>query len=170
MRSMGAACCHVRHVKVSPSNDIIGAGASPKELATGDFALVPLWTTDAKEGPILDEAHAESLTNAMPMRGKPIVTDDAVFKANMKTLRGIKAFFEEEGKAEYEGILHQAVVSFASLIGNEHALNDISRVLKSDTNIRGEIFGLDEVVEGVAVNHNGEQLGRYIVMELELPA
>ena len=170
LRSMGAACCHVRHVQVSPANEVTEAGASPKDLATGNFALVPLWTTDAQQGPILDEAHAESLTNAMPMRGKPIVTDDAVFKANMETLRGIKAFFEEEGKAEYEGILHQAVVSFASLIGNEHALNDVSRVLKGDTNIRGEIFGLDEVVEGVAVNHNGEQLGRYIVMELELPA
>ena len=171
LRSMGAACCHVRHVKVSPSNDIIGAGASPKELATGDFALVPLWTTDAKEGPIIDEAHAEALTNAIPMRGSPVVHDDTVFNTNLETLRGIQAFLKQEGKAELtNSTLHQGVVSFASLVGNAHALKDFAKTLAANPNITGEVFGLDEVVEGVAVSPTGKQLGRYVVLELELPA
>ena len=171
LRSMGAACCHVRHVQVSPSNDVVGAGTTPKQLATGEFALVPLWTTDAKEGPVIDEAHEEALTNAMPMRGKPAVFDDAVFKTNMETLRDIQAFLQQEGKAELtESTLHQGVVSFASLVGNAHALKDFAKTLKANPNVTGEVFGLDEVVEGVAVNAAGEQLGRYVMLELELPA
>jgi hypothetical protein len=171
LRSMGAACCHVRHVRVSPCNDVIGAGTTPKELATGDFALVPLWTVDTAEGALLDEAHAESLTNAMPMRGEPAVFDDAIFKTNMETLHRIKGFLQEEGKAEMDGgVVHQGVVSFASLVGNANALKDFERTLRTNPNLTGEVFGLDEVVGGVAVSASGEEMGRYVVLELELPA
>ena len=171
LRSMGAACCHVRHVQVSPANEVVGAGTTPKQMATSDFALVPLWTADATTGALLDEAHDEALTNALPMRGAPDVFDDAIFKTNLETLRGIQAFLQEEGKAELEGsVLHQGVVSFASLVGNAHALKDFARTLRANPNITGEVFGLDEVVQGIAVNAAGEQLGRYVVLELELPA
>jgi hypothetical protein len=171
LRSMGAAYCHVRHVKVSPAGEIVGAGTTPKELATGDFALIPLWTVDAPTGALLDEAHDESLTNAIPMRGTEDVFDDAVYKTNMETLRSIRGFLHEEGKAELPGsVLHQGVVAFASLVGNAHALKDFERTLHRNPNITGEVYGLDEVVEGVAVNAAGEQLGRYIVLDLELPA
>ena len=89
----------------------------------------------------------------------------------METLRGIQAFLQEEGKAELEGsVLHQGVVAFASLVGNAHALKDFERTLRANPNVTGEVFGLDEVVQGVAVNAAGEQLGRYVVLELELPA
>ena len=168
---MGAAYCHVRHVKVSPAGEIVAAGTTPKELATGDFALIPLWTVDAPTGALLDEAHDESLTNAIPMRGTEDVFDDAVYKTNMETLRSIRGFLHEEGKAELPGsVLHQGVVAFASLVGNAHALKDFERTLRRNPNITGEVYGLDEVVEGVAVNAAGEQLGRYIVLDLELPA
>ena len=171
LRSMGAACCHVRHVQVSASNDIVGAGASPKDLATGAFALVPLWTTDTEKGAIIDEAHEESLTNAIPMRGSPDVYDGAVFATNMETLRDIQTFLKREGKAELTAsTLHQGVVSFASLVGNAHALKDFSKTLQANPDITGEVYGIDEVVGGVAVNESGEQLGRYVVLELELPA
>ena len=171
LRSMGAACCHVRHVQVSASNDIVSAGASPKDLATGEYALLPLWTVGVAEGAIIDEAHAESLTNSMPMRGSPVVFDDAVLNTNLETLRGIHAFLTQEGKSELpKSTLHQGVVSFASLVGNAHALEDFAKTLKANPNITGEVFGLDDIVEGVAVNSKGEQLGRFVMLELELPA
>jgi hypothetical protein len=64
---------------------------------------------------------------------------------------------------------HQAIVSFASLVGNANALADLATVLKADPNTRGEIYGLDAPITGMAVGDNGEELGRYIVLELELP-
>ena len=169
LRSMNAACCHVRHVKVSPSGHITGTGASPKDLATGNFALVPLWTASAEEGALIDEAHAEALGNTLPMRGAPISVNSKIYHKNMATLRGLDAFFHEPGKADYEGFPHQAIVSFASLVGNENALMDLSEVLKSSPHVRGEIYGLDAPIKGMATDESGEELGRYIVIEVDLP-
>jgi hypothetical protein len=159
----------VRHVQVAPNGTVTGAGASPKQLATGEFALVPLWTAGAADGALLDEAHAESLANTMPMRGAPIRANAETFQKNMATLRDVQAFFHAPGKVECDTVPHQAIVSFASLVGNANALADLATVLKSDPNTRGEIYGLDTPITGMAVGDNGEELGRYIVLELELP-
>lgn len=169
LRSMNAACCHVRHVKLTPAGDVVGTGSSPKDLATGNFALVPLWTAGTEDGALIDEAHAEALGNTLPMRGAPIAANSEIFHKNMETLRGLDAFFHEEGKPEYESFPHQAVVSFASLVGNANALDDISEVLKATPHVRGEIYGLDTVIPGLATGTDGEELGRYIVIEVDLP-
>jgi hypothetical protein len=169
LRSMGAACCHVRYAKVSPRGDVTEAGASPKDLATGEFALVPLWTASTDDGALIDEAHAEALSNTLPQRGEPITANGDIFAKNMATLREMDAFFHAPGKAEYDGVAHQALVSFASLVGNPNALGDFSAVLKANPDVRGEIYGIDAAIKGMAVNAEGEDLGRYIVLEVELP-
>ena len=169
LRSMGAACCHVRHVKVSPAGDVTGSGASPKDIATGNFALVPLWTAGTEDGAIIDEAHAESLSNTLPMRGAPIKVDANIFEKNIATLRSLDEFFHAEGKAVGESVSHQALVSFASLVGNENAIADVANVIKSKPQVHGEIYGLDTVIKGLATDSTGKELGRYIVIELELP-
>ena len=169
LRSMGAACCHVRHVQVSPAGEVTGTGASPKDLATGNFALVPLWTAGTEDGALIDEAHAEALSNTLPMRGTPVSANSEIFHKNMATLRDLDAFFHAEGKPEYDGFPHQAIVSFASLVGNAHALSDISEVLKATPHVRGEIYGLDTVIKGLATDASGEELGRYVVIEVDLP-
>ena len=169
LRSMGAACCHVRHVKVSPAGDVVGTGSSPKDLATGNFALVPLWTAGAEDGALIDEAHAEALSNTLPMRGAPISVNADIFHKNMETLRDLDAFFHAPDKAEYEGFPHQAIVSFASLVGNANALSDVAEVLKATPHVRGEIYGLDTVIKGLATDASGEELGRYVVIEVDLP-
>ena len=169
LRSMGAACCHVRYAKVSPRGDVTEAGASPKDLATGEFALVPLWTASTDDGALIDEAHAEALSNTLPQRGEPITVNGDIFAKNMATLREMDAFFHAPGKAEYDGVAHQALVSFASLVGNPNALGDFSNVLRANPDVRGEIYGIDTAIKGMAVNAEGEDLGRYIVLEVELP-
>ena len=169
LRSMGAACCHVRHVHVSPAGQVTGAGASPKDLATGNFALVPLWTANAETGALLDEAHDESLSNTVPMRGEPISVGSAIFEKNLATLRDIDTFFHAPGKEEVDTVPHQAIVSFASLVGNANALSDLASVLKASPNVRGEIYGMDTVIRGMAVDEKGADVGRYIVLEVELP-
>lgn len=172
LRSMNAACCHVRYVQVSPSGDVIGSGASPKQLEMGEFAVLPLWNADAVSGAILDEAHNEDRSNQLPMRDGPIVvTADGsrIFRENVKKLRDLDRFFHEQGKVEYRGYPHSAIVSFASLIGNANAINDIAAVLKSVPCMRGEVYGIDDVMTGLAIDENGEEIGRYITIEMELP-
>tara|TARA_B100000795_G_scaffold269880_1_gene260874 strand:+ start:1940 stop:4261 length:2322 start_codon:yes stop_codon:yes gene_type:complete len=169
LRSMNAACCHVRYVHVSPAGDVTSAGASPKDLATGNYAIVPLWTIDVADGALLDEALDESMSNTLPPRGRPISVDSEIFEANIAMLQSIDAFFHEDGKQNVKSDHHQALVSFASLVGNKNAIADIAALLKTDPNIRGEVFGLDKVINGLAVDPTGREMGRYIVLELELP-
>ena len=169
LRRMGAACCHVRYAKLSPAGHVLEAGASPKDLATGEYALVPLWTAGTGDGALIDEAHAESLSNTLPLRGEPIAVNGDIFDKNMATLRDMDTFFHAPGKAEYDGVTHQAIVSFASLVGNANALSDFGEVLKANPDVRGEIYGLDTPIKGMAVNANGEEMGRYIVLEVDLP-
>ena len=169
LRSMNAACCHVRHVKITPAGDVVGTGSSPKDLATGNFALVPLWTAGTEDGALIDEAHAEALSNTLPMRGVPISASEEIFHKNMATLRDLDAFFHAPGKPEYESFPHQAIVSFASLVGNANAITDMAEVLKATPHVRGEIYGLDTAINGLATGAAGEELGRYIVIEVDLP-
>ena len=112
---------------------------------------MPLWTAGREEGALIDEAHAESLSNTLPMRGAPITAARDTFHKNMETLRSIDAFFHEPGKAEGPTVPHQAIVSFASLVGNPNALADFAAVLKGEPNVRGEIYGLDTPITGLAV-------------------
>ena len=55
------------------------------------------------------------------------------------------------------------------MVGNPNALADFAAVLKQTPNARGEIYGLDTPITGLAVNDQSEELGRYIVLEMELP-
>ena len=48
-----------------------GSGASPQDLATADFAIVPLWRTGKKLSKIVDLAHKESVMNAIPAARAP---------------------------------------------------------------------------------------------------
>tara|TARA_B110000858_G_scaffold197581_1_gene259776 strand:+ start:1929 stop:4262 length:2334 start_codon:yes stop_codon:yes gene_type:complete len=169
LRSMNAAFCQVRYVQVSPSGSVMETGASPKDIATGNFALVPLWTAGTEDGALIDEAHRESMSNTLPMRGEPIIITSQIFEKNIKTLRSIDAFFHEDGKEDYDGVSHQALVSFASLVGNCNAMDHLAAIIKETPNIRGEIYGLDHVIPGLAVDENGKEAGRYIVIEMELP-
>ena len=130
---------------------------------------MPLWTAGTGDGALIDEAHAESLSNTLPLRGEPIAVNGDIFDKNMATLRDMDTFFHAPGKAEYDGVTHQAIVSFASLVGNANALSDFGEVLKANPDVRGEIYGLDTPIKGMAVNANGEEMGRYIVLEVDLP-
>ena len=64
---------------------------------------------------------------------------------------------------------HQAIVSFASLVGNAEAMSNLATLLNGNPDVRGEIYGLDTPLVGMAVDDNGRELGRYIVLEIELP-
>ena len=126
---------------------------------------MPLWTAGATDGALIDEAHAESLSNTLPMRGAPITVGSDVFQKNIATLRDIDAFFHEPGKEECDTVPHQAIVSFASLVGNPNALADFAAVLKQNPNARGEIYGLDTPITGLAANGlGGSSVG--IVLEM----
>ena len=71
LRGLDSATCQLVFCKPTTGKPVTVAGASPRDLATADFAIVPLWRTGAKLSKIVDVAHAESVSNAIPRRSGP---------------------------------------------------------------------------------------------------
>ena len=71
LRGLDSATCQLVFCKPTTGKPVTVAGASPQDLATADFAIVPLWRTGKKLSKIVDLAHEESVMNAIPRRAGP---------------------------------------------------------------------------------------------------
>lgn len=172
LRKLGYATPHLRFTQVALGGPLVAAGASPKELATHEFAAIPLWTANAEQGALLDEAHAESIANTMPARKVPLeLAADTVadLRASLDSLRGLDAFLHAEGKTETRYHETSHVMSFAALVHNPKAVQAFVDLVKGNPDTLGEVYGLDEPVTGLAADASGEQLGRFVAVELMVP-
>jgi hypothetical protein len=171
LRKLGYATPHLRFAKMAETDAISEAGASPKDLATHNYRVVPLWTAATSEAVLIDEAHAESMANTMPMRGNPMsLTDQAVadLEASLDSLRDLNEFLHAPGKAEVDAHETAHVISWAALLHNQKAIQSFCDLVKSGTNTSGEIYGIDQVVDGLAVAASDptRQVGRFVTVEL----
>lgn len=171
LRKLGHATPHFRFAKSTDTDTITQAGASPKELATQNFSVVPLWVSATNDAALIDEAHHESISNTMPMRGVPmLLSDESVVDINtsIATLRELDTFLHEPGKTESTSHETAHIVSFAALLHNQKAIEGFCDMVRANKNTTGEIYGLDTPVKGIAVSSSDPevQLGRYITLEL----
>lgn len=157
LRAHGVASPHYRFV-APPSFEHSGkfetSGASPKSIATGDFAVLPLWSVDVEMGTALDAAHAESATNTMPMRGETIKLDahaSETLEKSIETLRELQMFLDTPGK-ETAAPTHMSehIVSFSALTYNVNAIRAFVDVVKAEPNTTGVVYGLDTPIAGIA--------------------
>lgn len=63
------------------------------------------------------------------------------------------------------------LISAAALVGNPEAIKAFAKTVASNEGITGVVRGLgdDEVVAGVAVDEQNADVGRLIVIELNVP-
>jgi len=172
LRKLGYATPHLRFTQVALGGPLVASGASPKELATHEYAAIPLWTANAEQGALLDEAHAESVANTMPARNVPLqlaAGTVADLRASLDSLRGLDAFLHDEGKTEARYHETSHVLSFASLMHNPKAVQAFVDLVRGNPNALGEVYGLDEPVTGLATDASGEELGRFVAVELMVP-
>lgn len=177
LRKLGHATPHLRFAQPSESDVVSEAGASPKQLATGNYVVLPLWTADAHSGGLIDLAHAESMANTMPPRHEPIHLDDAAVadvQRSISVLTDLNTFLHAPNKTIAEGATTAStshIVSFASLLHSEKAITGFCDLVKTNTNVHGEVYGLDNPVSGMAVAASdlSLQMGRFITIELEIP-
>ena len=60
-------------------------------------------------------------------------------------------------------------MSFAALVHNPKAVQAFVDLVKDNPNTLGEVYGLDEPVLGLATDASGEELGRFVAVELMVP-
>ena len=171
LRKLGHATPHLRFAKMADTDAISEAGASPKDLATHAYRVVPLWTAATQEAALIDEAHAESMANTMPMRGTAMVLPDEAVKdlsASLESLRDLNDFLHAPGKEEVDAHETAHVIAFAALLHNQKAIQSFCDLVKSRKNTSGEIYGLDQTVNGLAVASSdpARQVGRFVTVEL----
>ena len=171
LRQLGHATPHLRFAKMADTDAIAEAGASPKDLATHAYRVVPLWTAATPAAALIDEAHAESMANTMPMRGTAMaLSDEAVadLSASLESLRDLNDFLHAPGKEEVDAHETAHVISFAALLHNQKAIQSFCDLVKSRKNTSGEIYGLDQPVNGLAVaaTDPARQVGRFVTVEL----
>lgn len=175
LRKLGHATPHLRFAKLGDTDAIAHAGASPKDLATHAFAVVPLWTAGVEDGALIDEAHAESMANVMPLRGVAAsVSDDGVadLDASLNALRELNTFLHAPGKADHVDRHETAhLISFAALLQNPKAIEGFCALVMSNEHTSGDVYGLDQPIAGIATaaSNSSAQLGRYVTVELMVP-
>ena len=172
LRMLGYATPHLRFAKFDGSDVISKAGASPKDLATHNYAAVPLWTVATAEGALIDEAHLESIANTMPMRGKPIeVTTETAndLLSSLASLKDLNEFLHAPGKSEPLEVYETAhIVSFSALMHNQKAIQGFCDMVKHNKDTTGEVYGIDQPITGMAspIGRPDIELGRYVTVEL----
>ena len=174
LREMDCASPHYRFARPCEADQVLKvAGTTPKNLATGNFAIVPLWQSGVSESPILDAAHAEAVANKLPKRGKALqLRDDQLqsLSASLAVLAALDDEFYKKREAEPMGESHDSrhVFSMASLVGNPEAIRAFAKTIVAQPNFRGTVHGLDDIVEGVAISGDGSDVARLVVVELTL--
>jgi len=176
LRKHGQASPHYRFARPSSDGVMSVAGASPKALATGDYAVVPLWSVDAKVGATLDLAHSEAAANTMPMRGVPqaLATEEVIsLDRSLAALVDLKTHLELNREVEqpWETHMTRHVVSFASLVQNPNAIEAFVETVRGKGGVVGEVRGLgsESVLEGLAIDPTGIQCGRMVLLDLHVP-
>ena len=179
LRKHGQASAQYRFAR----SEMNAAGASPKQLATGDYAAVPLWRADDALGATIDLANAEAAANVMPMRAGPHQLDAAEvdnLRQSVAVLKTLQQHLMDNklGPIEKTGAnaptSHEThhVVSFASLVQNPKAIEAFVETITRAGGVTGTVSGLrekEDVLPGVAVGGDRAQLGRFVTVSLHVP-
>ena len=176
LRSLGLASPHYRFARPREDQPIQVAGASPEDLALGGWSVVPLWRSGAAEAAVLDVAHAEAASNVVPMRGTPLTLQPPQLEslnASMALLEALNEVLSKRADSPEAEATHGSrhLISAAALIGNPEAVKAFAKTVATNEGITGEVKGLgdDKIVPGVAVDADGTDVGRFVVVELRVP-
>lgn len=169
LRSFGAATAHLVLSPDVLASTISTAGASPKDLATGQFLATPLWRTDASDGPLLDTAIAEANANQLPPRGRPMVLNPIQsenLKKSMATLSSLSKLLSDRNQAH---VYHptQHILSYASLVNNPESIRAFYEVLHSNPSVFGDVDV--QKVDSIAELEDGTQAGVFASVNLFFP-
>lgn len=99
-----------------------------------------------------------------------VLSDEAVadLSTSLESLKGLNDFLHAPGKEEVDAHETAHVISFAALLHNQKAIQSFCNLVKANANTRGEVYGLDNPVNGLATAASDptRQLGRFVTLEL----
>ena len=133
VRALGHAASQYIFARPS-SGQISEAGATPRQIATDDYVLVPLHTVDETKGKILDFAAAASKADVIPPRPGPTTLSASQSRDVRRSMAALKQLDAGLSKEETPGHCVAYIFAYSSLVNNpkaiEHFCARVSKVAR----------------------------------------
>lgn len=143
------------------------AGATPKQVAVGDYSLVPLWTADSNRANLLLESAAETTRQTLPMSLPPDLTEtqNKMLGQSLKFLSGLQNNLATRTPARHTDEV-RFTFTFASLVHNPAGIANTADLAKD---IHGAAGTVDvNRVRGLA-KFNGKDVGVNVIVTMLVP-
>ena len=145
LRKLGHATPHFVIAQKNGSGEKVAeAGATPMQIANGDYSIIPLWRVHENFANILDESTRESTDNLVASRGLPYeLTEQETnnLTYSISVLKELSAVFETNAPSTDAAMGHvtQHLFSFAALARNPHAVAQFVSTVKSIKGVHGKL-------------------------------
>lgn len=159
LRSMGVAASQL--VLARPGAHVTEAGATPRQIATGDYVVVPLHTIDAERGAALDVAAAESKRDVLASRKGPMVLSESQSQNLRRSLAALKALDASLTMEEQQdGHTVAYTLAYSTIVNSPLAVEHFAKRLRENA-IAGVVDFM--YVDDLAVHSDGTQAGLFVL-------
>lgn len=158
LREMGVATTQL--VFARPGSHITEAGASPRQMVLGDYAMVPLHTVDTERGASIDFASVEAKRDVMPGRAGPMVLSVSQSRDLKRSIAALEQLDDSLTKEPTCGHTVAYTLAYSTLVNSPLAVEHFAMRLKE-----AAVAGVVDInyVEDLAVHADGSQAGAFIV-------
>jgi hypothetical protein len=161
LRDLGAAAS--QFVFVRPGTKLTEAGASPRQLAMGDFGVHPMYSVDTQTAMILDFASEASKADTLPPRAGPTVLTEAQSTAFKQSLNHLKRLDAKLSKADCSGHCVAYTLSLSTLVHNQRAVLHFADRISASSRAGEVVF---HEVTDLAIHPDGKQAGMFVVVNV----
>ena len=170
-RAVGAAT--TQFVLGKPANRVSGAisaaGATPRDLVTEEYAVVPLVVANGETAKILDYASVEAAADVMPPRPAGMRLDAhqvGQLTASLTALAALDDALNTDADSGTSGHTVAYILAYNTLVNNATAVDHFCNRLKAVA-VSGTVDALD--VPGMAYTHEGAEAGKFVVINACIP-
>ena len=161
LRELGEAAS--QFVFVRPKSGLAVAGASPRQLALGDFGAFPLYSVNTHEAQILDFASDVAKLDVIPPRAGATVLTQAQSTALKLSVTHLKRLDAKLSKADCNGHCVSFIVAFQSLCNNQRAVQHFCDRISASSRA-GEVWFNE--ISGLAVHPDGSAAAHFVVVNV----
>lgn len=166
VRQQNIAACHF--VFAQPDNLTV-AGTTPQDAATGNFALLPLYSLSREKAVAMDVALAEVQANTLPMRSGPTKLDERTTAKYAQSITSLREL-HDAGSAHFGlGRRHTTKFLFpmAALMHNPAAVEMLCKKLTGMSSGSIAVNVRRQPMLGCVVDASGADVGEFVTVECE---
>lgn len=150
-------------VFVRPKTKLSVAGASPRQLALGDFGAHPMYKVDAQEALVLDYASEAAKLDVIPPRAGATVLSESQSRSLKTSIMHLNGLDTKLSKEDCTGHCTAYILAYSTLVNNQTAvLHFCDRI--AETSRGGEVYFNE--VENLAMHPDGTSAAPFVVVNV----